>query len=116
MSTQILPIQNQNVIEFMAANGEMKKGYQPGFTGKDRSLMIATYGTFGKDRMTTDDAIKFADHAIIDHLREIENLKELKRKKMIEKFSPDEKELENILELIKRNKAQQIPEIPFEEQ
>ena len=54
MNTPNLPTQSQNVIDVIAANGEKKKGYRPGHIGKDRSLMIATYGTFGKDFMTVD--------------------------------------------------------------
>lgn len=100
-------VQNQEVETIQVANGETKNAYRAGFTGKERSLMIATYGTFGKDFMTVDDAIQFANYAIADHLREIENLKILKKKKLIEKYSQDESELETILALIKKNKNQQ---------
>lgn len=99
-------VQNQEVETIQVANGETKNAYRAGFTGKERSLMIATYGTFGKDYMTVDDAIQFANYAIADHLREIDNLKILKNKKLIEKYSQDESELETILELIKNSKVQ----------
>lgn len=118
MSTPNLPIQNQNVIEIQVANGEKKKAYKPGFTGKDRGLMIATYGTFGKDYMTPDDAIQFADYAIADHEREIQALKKLKFKMMFEKYSKDIAELEQIVSLVKqkqREEEQEATETPFEE-
>ena len=105
MNISNLPNQNQNVIEITLANGERKKGYKPGHTGKDRSLMIATYGTFGKDNMTSDDAILFAENAIKDHEREIKALKKLRFQKTFERYSSNVSELEDIVALIKEKQA-----------
>ena len=107
MSTQITTQgQNQNVVEIIVANGEKKYGYVAGVTGNNRSLMIATYGTFSKDRMTVDEEIMFAENAIKDHLREIEALKVLRYRKMFERYSPNIAELEKIVADVKKQQQE----------
>ena len=111
MNTPNLPTQNQDVIEIQVANGEKKMAYRPGVTGNNRSLMIAAYGAFGKDYVTIDDAIQFAENAIIDHFNQIDRLRELKRLKMIDKYSKSLSELEDIVALIKENNSREaLPE------
>ena len=116
MSTQITTQgQNQNVIEIIKANGEKKWGYKSGITGPDRSLMIATYGKFSKDHMTVDEEILFAENAIKDHLNEIENLKNLRYRKMFQRYSPNIDELEQIVALVKEQQQKNSQEKPIEE-